>query len=129
MIQRINTDVFQATWKRDTHFRKATFKDVVCPHYVNGWVTSVVQGSPQEQYIKSDRERKHVAVKVDDARVDYYFESGQRCFREHRVKLERGPFLTKNQSGRETARLERSVIDFDDWTEDFNESVYRSTRR
>ena len=68
-------------------------------------------------------------VKVDEANIEYYYESGQQCFRTHSVKIDRAPFFTVNQPGKETGRLHRANIDFDEWTDRFNEQSYRSTRR
>jgi len=123
------TDRYQITWNKDTHFRRATCEEVDCTQFLNGWVTNVIIGSPQDQYIRQDKSRKSVAVKVDEANIEYYYESGQQCFRTHSVKIDRAPFFTVNQPGKETGRLHRANIDFDEWTDRFNEQSYRSTRR
>ena len=124
----LHTDNYQTTWTKD-HFINVSCKQVDCEQFLNGWVTRIPIGSPQEGYIKSDKTRLWIAVKVDDATMNYFFEAGQRCFRTHRVKLERGPYLTINQSGREPDRLSRAHMDFDEWTTRFNEQSYRNTRR
>jgi len=128
MIPRTN-DRFHVTWTRDAHFRVATCKEVQCPHYINGWITRVIIGSPQDQYIRKDKSRKSVGVQVSASEIEYYYEEGQKCFRPHRVKVERAPFFTVNQPGKETPRLVRANMDFDEWTDKFNESSYRATRR
>ena len=124
-----HTNTYQISWNRDTHFRVATCDEVDCPHFINGWVTRVVIGSPQDHYIKQDTSRKSIGVKIDDATIEYYYESGQKCFRQHQTKVERAPFLTIDQVGKESGRLIRNNIDFDEWTDRFNEQSYRATRR
>ena len=126
MIRHTN---YQTTWTRDAHFRIATCKEMECAHYTKGWITKAPIGSPEDDYIKSDKSRKWIAVKVDKAEIHYFFEAGQKCFRLHRVKVEKAPFFTVDQPGRETARLFRANMDFDEWTDRFNEQSYRSTRR
>ena len=127
MIRRTNH--YQITWPKDTHFRKATCEEVECPHFIKGWITRVVIGSPQDQYIKQDKTRNQVGVKTSEGQIDYYYEPGQQCFRTHTTKVERAPFFTLNQPGRESGRLIRSNMDFDRWTDGFNEESYRATRR
>jgi hypothetical protein len=128
MIPPTNTH-YQITWTQDAHFINASCKEVDCPHFLNGWITRVVIGSPQEYYIKQDKSRKAIGIKVDDATVEYHYSKGQKCFRTHRVKLEKAPFFTVNQAGRETGRLIRNNIDFDEWTDRFNEQSYKNSRR
>ena len=123
----LHTDNYQTTWTKD-HFINVSCKEIECEQFLNGWVTRVPIGSPQEQYIKNDKSRLWIAVKVDDGSVNYFFEAGQRCFRVHRVKLEKAPYFTVNQAGRESARLIRNNMDFDEWTDRFNESSYKARR-
>ena len=121
-----HTDSYQIRWTGD-HFINASCKIVDCPQFLNGWVTRVIIGSPQEQYVKRDKSRKWTAVKVDDATMEYYYEAGQNCFGTHRMKLEKAPYFNINGlAGKDPRSL---TIDFDEWTDRFNESSYRSTRR
>jgi len=122
------TDRYQITWTQD-HFITVSCKEIDCEQFLNGWVTNVPINSPQEQYIRNDKTRKAVGVKVDEGTMSYLFQEGQRCFRVHKVKLEKAPFFTVNQPGKETARLKRNNMDFDRWTNRFNEQSYRNTRR
>ena len=126
MIRR--TDKYQITWTKD-HFINVSCKEINCEQFINGWVTNVPINSPQEQYIRNDKTRKAVGVKVDAGTMSYLFQEGQRCFRDHKVKLDKAPFFTVNQPGRETARLKRSNMNFDRWTDRFNEQSYQSFRR
>jgi hypothetical protein len=123
----LHTDNYQTTWTKD-HFINVSCKQVDCEQFLNGWITRIPIDSPQEQYIKRDKTRQWIAVKVDDETMNYFFEAGQRCFRTHTVKLERGPYLTINQNGRESERLRRAHMDFDEWTTRFNESSYKARR-
>ena len=134
MIRRTNN--YQITWPKDTHFRTATCEEVDCAQYINGWITRVIIGSPQDRYIRKDQSRKQAAVKTSAGEIDYYYEPGQQCFRAHTTKIERAPFFTVNapgrkvnQPGRESGRLRRRNMDFDRWADEFNEASYRATRR
>ena len=127
MIRRTNH--YQITWPKDSHFRKATCEEVDCPHFMGGWITRVVIGSPQDKYIKQDKSRKQVGVKTTEAEIDYYYEPGQECFRPHTLKIERPPFFTVNQPGLESGRLIRRNMSFDRWTNHFNEESYKASRR
>jgi hypothetical protein len=128
MLQRTNK--FEANWPSRTHWRKATCREVDCSHYVNGWVTRVAPGSPQDLYIRADTERHHKLERGEE--FNYYtFEPGQRCYRsaQHRIKLDRGAWLTKNQLGREPGRLALNAMDYNQWTDEFNEEAYKANRR
>jgi hypothetical protein len=122
------TDKYQVTWPKNTHFRTLTCQEAECAHFIKGWITKAPIGSAEDDYIKSDRSRKWIAVKADEATIHYFFEAGQKCFRPHRVKAEMAPFFTMNQPGREPARLIRANMDFDEWTTRFNEQSYRNTK-
>jgi len=127
-LKMIRPTDYQTTWTQDAHFRTATCKEVECTHYTKGWITKAPIGSPEDDYIKNDKSRKWIAVKADEATIHYFFEAGQKCFRPHRVKVERAPFYTMNQPGRETARLIRANMDFDEWTTRHNEQSYRAKK-
>ena len=124
------TDKYQVTWPKNTHFRRATCQEVDCDQFLKGWVTIKIQiDSTEDCYIRNDKTRKSVGVRMEDNTMSYFFEAGQPCFRSHRATSKKPPLLTVNQPGRESARLIRANMDFDEWTDRFNEQSYRSTRR
>ena len=131
MIQR--TNIYQATFPLESHWRQASCKEVDCPNYVMGWVTRVQIGSSLNDYIKqSSKARKYKIVREGELSA-YYFEAGQECFKgqagQHRIKLERGAWLTRNASSRTPLFLEQNAMDVNQWIDEFNEDSYRSTRR
>jgi hypothetical protein len=131
MIHR--TSIYQATYPLESHWRQATCKEVDCHNYVMGWVTRVVIGSDMDSYIKEvSKTRKYNMVREGGFNA-YYFEAGQQCFsgeaRQHRIKLERGAWLTKNAPSRSPLFLEQNAMDVDQWIDEFNEDSYKSTRR
>ena len=123
------TNKFEANWPSRTHWRKATCREVNCSHYVNGWVTRVAPGSPQDLYIRADTERHHTLERGEEVNF-YTFEPGQRCYKsgQHRIKLDRGPWLTKNMADKPWA-LELRAMEYNRWTDEFNEEAYKANRR
>ena len=121
MIHHIN-ERFRLHYPKDTHWRKANCKEVDCPHYLKGWVTTVPSDSSQAVFIRNDRERHYTEEKVGDGLIAFRFEAGQRCFRsfQHTKKLERGGWLTKGFVGGSSYWIERAAMDVDEWIEDFN---------
>jgi hypothetical protein len=69
-----------------THWRKATCAEVDCPHYLNGWATTVLTGGPDEALIRRAG-RKFVLTDADPGFTRFVFEAGQACFKaaSHRV--------------------------------------------
>jgi len=131
MIQR--TNIYQASFPLESHWRKAMCKEVDCPNYIMGWVTRVAIGSDMDSYIREvSKGKKYKMVREGDLNA-YYFESGQECFKgqagQHRIKLERGAWLTKNAPIKSPLFLEQKAMDVDRWIDEFNEDSYRSTRR
>ena len=117
---------FKASWPRLTHWARVSCKEAHCDHYEKGWVTRVEPGSPQEQYIRADKERHHTWKMESSEIVAFFFPAGQRCFKSatHLRKLERGPWLTRGiQSGTmPAAQLERIAMDSDRWMDEYNEA-------
>ena len=129
MLRPTNSNRFETTWPMSTHWRDATCQEVNCPHYLNGWITRVAPGSQQDLYIRADKERRYKLERGEEFNF-YTFEAGQRCFRsgQHRIKLDRGPWLTKNQTGREAGRVELNAMEYNRWTDEFNEEAYRANK-
>lgn len=113
---------------RATHTRAATCAEIDCPHYLNGWATSVLPGSQDEAVIKASGRRwdDRLSEKTADGFMRYVFPSGQSCFRAsaHRVSLERDPiFSVVAGDHRVTGQppLLRRHASAEDWRDDFAE--------
>ena len=121
MIQRTNNH-FGLHYPKDTHWRRANCREVDCPRYLKGWVTTVPSDSSQAIFIRNDRERHCTEEKVADGLIAFRFEAGQRCFSsgDHYKKLERGGWLTKGIGRGNSYQIERAAMDVDEWIEDFN---------
>lgn len=79
---------------RATHYRPATCAEVDCPAYAHGWRTTICVttelGAEQARYIRDRSGRAFYATEPDAAgMVTFTFPVGQRCFREHTVRLDR----------------------------------------
>lgn len=108
----------------ETHWRTATCAEVSCDQHATGWKTSIDEstdlGAKQAHYIRHDRSRKH-AESREGALTVFTFESGQKCFRQHKVKIDReSVFLVSggdhrgNPRGTPTRRLSR-----ENWVDEF----------
>ncbi len=78
-----------------THWRDAECHEVGCEQYRKGWVTILDEttglGQKQAHYIRHDRSRKHSESQDVLGLTEFRFESGQKCFRQHKARLEREP--------------------------------------
>tara|TARA_Y100000310_G_scaffold317160_1_gene369700 strand:- start:843 stop:1193 length:351 start_codon:yes stop_codon:yes gene_type:complete len=101
----------------ETHRRKATCAEVDCPHYLQGWITTVAVGSPQALYIKHHSERRFIE-KTEAGQVMFKFYPGQECFREHSASLGRPPFLLHRKNG-----PPRRIIEPQEFNDTFNEEM------
>ncbi|QYN26685.1 hypothetical protein [Amycolatopsis sp. DSM 110486] len=111
----------------DTHFRVGTCEEDRCSAYLNGWRTVVDEttqlGQQQAAYIRADRTRRHVESSelVDGAaRTVFTFEAGQRCFRTHRVPLDRPELYLVEGTG-----FRRVHSGPDPWVDDLNTNQAR----
>ena len=110
---------FRVSMPPSTHRIPATCREVDCPHYLEGWMTVVAVGSRQDIYIRHDNSRKWTVKNVGDNALEFIFEPGQPCFREHTRLSGRPPFyLHETADGR---RLHRA--------QDFIEHVHEETDR
>jgi hypothetical protein len=109
-----------------THWRAATCTEVHCPAEEFGWTTTVDEstdlGQKQAHYIRREAKRSFKESKRPDGMTDFVFSAGQRCFRQHRTRLEREElFLARGGDWRgstsPTARYDRA----DQWVDDFAE--------
>jgi hypothetical protein len=102
----------------DTHWRVGTCEEDHCDAYLRGWRTVVDEntelGQQQAAYIRGDRSRKHTETREvvelpphapDDPpvtgvpRTVFTFEAGQKCFRQHRVPLNRPELYLVDSNG------------------------------
>ena len=117
--------IFRASAPPSTHRRKATCKEVDCPHYVKGWITKIdintELGKRQMQYIKYNSGRTFTE-EYDGNFVIYKFHPSQTCFREHTITLDREPILLI-KSGHDS-----KVAQAGEWHDAFNEASYKHQR-
>lgn len=86
---------FQIDQPLDSHYRRATCKEVECTAHANGWVmgfdlTDAGQVA-SARWIRDHSGRKFTA-QLTEGRVVLTFAAGQTCFAKHRVPLGREPF-------------------------------------
>lgn len=92
---------FRVAMPPQTHRIAATCAEVDCTHYLGGWLTVVAIGSRQDLYIRTHSGRKWTCTKIGENALEYRFEPGQRCFREHTRLSGRPPFyLYETAEGR-----------------------------
>ncbi len=110
---------FQIAAPIDTHWRVGTCEEDDCEQFIKGWQTVVDEttdlGQQQAAYIRGDKTRRHVESReivelpphAPDAppvnavpRTVFRFEAGQKCFRQHRVPLDRPEiYLVRGERG------------------------------
>lgn len=122
----------------DTHFRPGTCEEDHCTAYLNGWRTVVDEntglGAEQAAYIRGDRTRRHIETSelveappgqpITAARVQtvFTFEAGQKCFRQHRVPIDKPElYLVQNPHGEVLTRHSGP----DPWVDDLNTNQAR----
>ncbi len=115
-----------------THRRPATCAEVNCMQYLNGWATTVADGSADETIIRDacagavdGRRRKALPIKQEGGFTQYVFEAGQPCFRAgtHTTLNDRealGIRRDGNRLGVGRADVFRHA-NLDEWVEDFGE--------
>lgn len=107
-----------------THRRPASCVEVECDAWRHGWISlidvSTDIGVQQANYIRLHSGRSFTASEVGTL-VTFTFPSGQTCFGEHTVLLEREPIYSVRDGdwrGNPTGRTRRHVR-ADDWVDDF----------
>ena len=132
------TRTYQIVAPLPTHFRPATCEEVDCAAWRNGWITTVLPGTPEHAQVLALRGRysmikgrrqlndptnpdsgwfvdpTHAAN--EDGTVSFQFTAGQPCFRraQHRKSLQREPFY-RVRDGISAPISRRSR----DWVNDF----------
>lgn len=108
-----------------THWRRATCAEVDCPHFIWGWETLVDEGTDfgkmQAGYIRHKSGREFKEEVLANGLTRFEFHAGQRCFREHKMPLEREPLLTR---GMASFPVERAK-----WINEFNENSFQINQR
>lgn len=105
-----------------THTRRATCAEVECPASLKGWTTVIDVATPlgarQANYIRLASGRHFTATEAGTL-VTFTFPAGQRCFAEHRVRLDR-PELFLRRGGDWRAQTSEPVhLRAIDWIDDF----------
>lgn len=121
---------FQIDQPLDTHFRLATCREVDCANYAHGWKMGFdltdEDKAASARWIR-DKSGRSFTFEVTDRKVVFTFAAGQRCFKRHRVPLEREPFYVVrrgdfrgNPDG--TVQRHRSADTFiDQWESDLDQ--------
>jgi hypothetical protein len=108
-----------------THWTEAACWEVGCEQYRNGWVTTIDEttglGQKQAHYIRHDITRKHTETKNVLGLTEFKFESGQKCFRQHKKPLEREPFflIAGGDHRGNPAGVPARYMEAEDWIDDF----------
>lgn len=109
-----------------THTRIATCEEVECEHWRNGWSstidTATQLGKQQAAYIQKHSGRKYT-VTIDGYMICFRFRAGQKCFREHRVSIDRPPlYIVRDGDWRgNPTGVKRQHASARDWVDDFGE--------
>lgn len=117
-----------------THFRTGTCQEAECSAYTNGWKTivdvSTNLGQKQANYIRLHSGRKFTFTQ-DGTLVTFAFASGQQCFREHKVSLQREPvFKIKGGDWRgNPLSVPTQIVKPQSWVDDFGENQEKIVRR
>jgi len=91
---RFDTRPYRLLAPTKTHTRAGTCEEAGCLAHHNGWVTTIDEstaiGRQQAGYIRYNSGRRFTESR-DGSLTCFTFEAGQRCFAEHRIRLEREP--------------------------------------
>jgi hypothetical protein len=116
------SNTFSASRPIGTHWRIASCKEVDCLHYLAGWQTkidiSTVLGREQYDYIINKSGKKGTGKKMGNM-VTFEFSPGQKCFREHKIPLERDPILSVQKG------YDRRIVRPGEWHDEMNESIHK----
>lgn len=118
---------YQVLIPKETHFRPATCAEMNCPNYEHGWRTLIDEsadlGQGQAHYIRKQSGRKFVEERQPDGLTAFTFEAGQRCFTQHRTRIEDRPeiYLVRDGDWRGNPRgtTPRRHANPGDWVDDF----------
>lgn len=131
-----------------THTRPATCTEVDCEQQAHGWATVVDEstelGARQAEYVRGSCRpvqatlaadagliRRYVEARTPEGLTRFEFPAGQRCFREHRVPLDRPElYIVRDGDWRGNPRrtTPRRHTRPEYWVEDFHEHTDRLTQ-
>jgi hypothetical protein len=107
---------------------KAACEQVGCPQWRNGWESVIDEGTDlgksQAAYIRTRSGRTFREMKTEAGLTVFRFESGQRCFAEHKTRPEIYAVRDGDWRGNPTGR-KRQHTRAADWVEDFGEHQLR----
>jgi hypothetical protein len=79
----------------ETHMRPATCEEIDCTAHANGWITRLNEAMEEQarlaHMIRYELRRQFVESRSPEGLTEFIFPPGQRCFRAHRVPLDREP--------------------------------------
>lgn len=80
---------FSILMPTETHWRKATCKEVDCPRYLSGWKAQVEVMTPQQIHSIKQGGWRYRVLQVKPGETWWLFEAGQSCFQaaDHRIQL------------------------------------------
>ncbi len=114
---------YSITAPRDTGVIAACH-EVGCPAWRDGWETTVDEatqlGTNQAAYIRTGSRRTFRERRTDAGLTVFVFESGQRCFAEHRTRPDLFAVRDGDWRGNPTGRVRQHTRPLD-WAEDFME--------
>lgn len=117
-----------------THFRDASCQEVDCEAYANGWTTTIDTGTDlgkkQANYIWLHSGR-HFAFVQNGTKVTFTFAAGQKCFRQHKVSLERDQIYVVRDGdwrGNPRGTAPRRHSNAADWLDDFADHQARLSK-
>lgn len=114
-----------------THWRNATCAEVDCAAHQNGWASIIDEstdlGKAQAYHIRRVAGRAYTEERDEAGLTVFSFPAGERCFREHKVPLERPAlYLVGNGDHRMfDARRAYRHSSPEDWRDDFGEHQER----
>ena len=116
---------YSITSPRDTSVRAAC-EQVGCAAWARGWESVIDErtelGARQAGYIRGQSGRTFREQRTAAGLTVFRFESGQRCFAEHRTRPEVYRVRDGDWRGNPTGRI-RTHVRPQDWTEDFGEHM------
>lgn len=118
---------YQITSPRDTMVAAAC-EQVGCAAWRQGWDSVIDErtelGTAQAAYIRTQSRRTFREMRTEQGLTVFRFESGQRCFAEHKTRPEIYLVRDGDWRGNPTGRQRRHTRP-QDWLEDFGENQLR----
>jgi hypothetical protein len=109
---------------KDTHWRPASCEEVSCGLLERGFKTVVDEstqlGQRQAHYVRRESGRKFTESRREDGLTEFVFASGQPCFKEHKLPLDRQELFYVRRGdarGNPTGQVVRHSRP-EDWIED-----------